>query len=102
MLILSIWDFVGQVWSEVYNRMSPPKQIDIFQMCVIRMQEGGQLYHVEHFIEGEYIKYNSNSGFVDEHMRHTPHAFSHFTFEHSGHCLFPNKRYFQLVAFTML
>ncbi|XP_075245714.1 eukaryotic elongation factor 2 kinase-like isoform X2 [Convolutriloba macropyga] len=76
-----------QVWSEVYNRMSPPKQIDIFQMCVIRMQEGGQLYHVEHFIEGEYIKYNSNSGFVDEHMRHTPHAFSHFTFEHSGHKL---------------
>ena len=62
-----------------YSDMSP-----CLKMCVIKMEEGGQLFHVEHFIEGEYIKYNSNSGFVDEHMRHTPHAFSHFTFEHSG------------------
>ena len=30
------------------------------------------LYHLEHFIEGDYIKYNSNSGFVDENMRYTP------------------------------
>ena len=30
---------------------------------------------------GDYIKYNSNSGFVqgDDLMRHTPQAFSHFT-----------------------
>ena len=45
-----------------------------------------QLYHVEHFIEGDYIKYNSNSGFVDNKAcRQTPQAFSHFTFERSGH-----------------
>ena len=30
------------------------------------------LYHLENFIEGEYIKYNSNSGFVDDNMRLTP------------------------------
>lgn len=33
---------------------------------------GEPLYHLEHFIEGEYIKYNSNSGFVDENLRYTP------------------------------
>ena len=44
------------------------------------------LYHVEHFIMGNYVKYNSNSGFVAESLtRQTPHAFSHFTFERSGH-----------------
>jgi len=38
-------------------------------------------------LQGEYIKYNSNSGFVEETgtCRQTPQAFSHFTFERSGH-----------------
>ena len=40
----------------------------------------------EHFIEGDYMKYNSNSGFINnEFCRKTPQAFSHFTFERSGH-----------------
>jgi elongation factor 2 kinase len=44
------------------------------------------LFHLEHYIEGNYIKYNSNAGFVeDAHLRNTPHAFSHFTFEISNH-----------------
>ena len=30
------------------------------------------LYHLEHFIDGDYIKYNSNSGFVEESLRLTP------------------------------
>jgi len=30
------------------------------------------LFHCEHFIEGLYIKYNSNSGFVEENLRYTP------------------------------
>ena len=38
------------------------------------------------FSKGEYGKYNSNSGFVDNRLvRQTPQAFSHFTFERSGH-----------------
>ncbi|KAG7275885.1 hypothetical protein CRUP_033298, partial [Coryphaenoides rupestris] len=46
------------------------------------------LFHLEHYIEGKYIKYNSNSGFVrDDNIRLTPQAFSHFTFERSGHKL---------------
>ena len=33
------------------------------------------MYHIEHFVEGKYVKYNSNSGFVlkeDETIRSTP------------------------------
>ena len=59
-------------------------QVDIFQMCVLEFKEraGKPLYHLEHFIEGKYVKYNSNSGYVrSEAMRMTPQAFSHFTFE---------------------
>ncbi len=78
----------AKLWSEEYNRHCPPKPVDIFQMAVLEFpeREGQPLFHVEHFIEGEYIKYNSNSGFVDNAIcRNTPHAFSHFTFERSGH-----------------
>lgn len=49
-------------------------QVDIFQMYILEFKDrpGEPLYHLEHFIEGEYIKYNSNSGFVDENLRYTP------------------------------
>lgn len=45
------------------------------QMCVIELKEspGRPLFHLEHYIEGNYIKYNSNSGFVrDDNVRLTP------------------------------
>jgi elongation factor 2 kinase len=79
----------AKLWGEEYNRHNPPKKVDIFQMCIIELVDrpGKPLFHLEHFIEGEYIKYNSNSGFVDEKLRNTPNAFSHFTFERSGHQL---------------
>ena len=37
-------------------------------------REGSPLFHVEHFIEGKYIKYNSNSGYIhlDDTLRATP------------------------------
>ncbi|XP_039644370.1 eukaryotic elongation factor 2 kinase isoform X6 [Perca fluviatilis] len=80
----------AKLWGEEYNRHRPPKQVDIMQMCVIEMMDrpGKPLFHLEHYIEGKYIKYNSNSGFVrDDNIRLTPQAFSHFTFERSGHQL---------------
>lgn len=52
------------------------------QMCVVEMTErpGKPLFHLEHYIEGKYIKYNSNSGFVrDDNIRLTPQV-SHVTF----------------------
>ena len=44
-------------------------QIDIMQMCVVEMHErpGSPLFHLENYIEGHYVKYNSNSGFVQDH-----------------------------------
>jgi len=81
----------AKLWGEEYNRYNPPKKVDIFQVCIIEMRdrEESSLFHLEHFIEGKYIKYNSNSGFVlrNETLRCTPQAFSHFTFERSGHQL---------------
>ncbi|XP_053094797.1 eukaryotic elongation factor 2 kinase isoform X7 [Pangasianodon hypophthalmus] len=80
----------AKLWGEEYNRHRPPKQVDIMQMCVVEMtsRPGKPLFHLEHYIEGHYIKYNSNSGFVrDDNIRLTPQAFSHFTFERSGHQL---------------
>ncbi|KAK7111759.1 eukaryotic elongation factor 2 kinase-like isoform X2 [Littorina saxatilis] len=81
----------AKLWGEEYNRHNPPKKVDIFQMYVLEFKnrEGSPLYHLEHYIEGDYIKYNSNSGFVEvkDKCRLTPQAFSHFTFERSGHKL---------------
>uniref|UniRef100_A0AAQ5Y5X1 Eukaryotic elongation factor 2 kinase n=1 Tax=Amphiprion ocellaris TaxID=80972 RepID=A0AAQ5Y5X1_AMPOC len=80
----------AKLWGEEYNRHKPPKQVDIMQMCVMEMavRPGKPLFHLEHYIEGKYIKYNSNSGFVrDDNIRLTPQAFSHFSFERSGHQL---------------
>ncbi|CAI5446771.1 unnamed protein product [Caenorhabditis angaria] len=77
----------AKLWAEEYNRYNPPKKIDIVQMCVIELVDAcdSPLYHLEHFIEGNYLKYNSNSGFVSSDARLTPQSFSHFTFERSAH-----------------
>ncbi|XP_006818441.1 eukaryotic elongation factor 2 kinase-like isoform X2 [Saccoglossus kowalevskii] len=80
----------AKLWGEEYNRHNPPKKVDIFQMSVLELSNRPDkpLYHLEHLIEGKYTKYNSNSGFVgDDTIRCTPQAFSHFTFERSGHQL---------------
>ncbi|XP_022095508.1 eukaryotic elongation factor 2 kinase-like isoform X2 [Acanthaster planci] len=80
----------AKIWGEEFSRHNPPKKVDIVQMCVLEFKNrpGCPLFHLENFIEGNYIKYNSNSGYVsDEKLRLTPQAFSHFTFERSGHKL---------------
>jgi len=44
-------------------------------MCVLEFESRAaddRFYHLEHFIDGHYIKYNSNSGFVEENIRCTP------------------------------
>ena len=94
----------AKLWAEEYNRHNPPKkvwfgfilfftkmvakifcylhvlQVDIFSMGVIELVERAQapLFHIEHYIDGEYIKYNSNSGFVEDRQgpeRMTPQVF---------------------------
>ena len=51
------------------------------QACVQFLNREGQpMYHIENFIEGNYVKYNSNTGFVlhedDKHVRATPQVSS--------------------------
>lgn len=80
----------AKLWGEEYNRHNPPKKVDIFQVCVIEFvnRPDKPFYHLERYIDGKYIKYNSNSGYIScENLRLTPQAFSHFTFERSGHQL---------------
>jgi len=50
------------------------QQVDVLQMSVLEFFErpGKPLYHLENYIDGNYIKYNSNSGFVEENVRFTP------------------------------
>lgn len=60
----------------------------MFQVSILEFanRPDSPLFHLEHYIEGTYVKYNSNAGFVEDiHVRNTPHAFSHFTFECSSH-----------------
>ena len=40
--------------------------------------------HDRRVITGEYVKHNSNSGYVEAHRRATPQTFSHWTFEASN------------------
>jgi elongation factor 2 kinase len=79
----------AKLWGEEYNKHRPPKKVDFFQTYIVELKgvKGCPLYCVEHLIDGDYIKYNSNSGFVSDMNRLTPHAFSHFTFERSQHQL---------------
>jgi len=64
-------------------------QVDILQIAVLEFTErpGCLLFHLEHYIDGHYIKYNSNSGFVEENLRLTPQV---------------RKRFFKVQASWML
>ena len=66
----------AKMLGECYNRTDPPKQVDVMQCAILHFagRPGGPLYAVEQLIEGDYVKYNSNSGFVkgDDVLRNTP------------------------------
>ncbi|GLI63916.1 hypothetical protein VaNZ11_007055 [Volvox africanus] len=73
----------AKMLGEMYNKTDPPKQVDVMQCAILQFpgRPDSPVYAVEQLIEGDYVKYNSNSGFVkgDELLRNTPQAFSHFT-----------------------
>eukprot|EP00039_Didymoeca_costata_P032769 m.39318 g.39318 ORF g.39318 m.39318 type:complete len:383 (-) comp9535_c0_seq1:1372-2520(-) len=81
-------------WAEKYNACRPPKRVEFMNAWLIQIpnRDGSPYFHVERYIVGDYVKYNSNAGFVqvgDEagasgHLRATPQAFSHYTYEVSG------------------
>eukprot|EP00658_Telonema_sp_P-2_P081838 TRINITY_DN8495_c0_g2_i5.p1 TRINITY_DN8495_c0_g2~~TRINITY_DN8495_c0_g2_i5.p1 ORF type:complete len:659 (-),score=157.74 TRINITY_DN8495_c0_g2_i5:352-2328(-) len=84
-------------WAELYNQAGPPKKVEMMYITLIELVDRDQhpLYCVERFIEGDYVKYNSNRGFVRSEednqspthellVRQTPQAFSHFSWQESG------------------
>ena len=91
--------------ADKFNAYNPPKKIDFLRMSVIELADGSGAYHMEAFIDGEYIKHNSNAGYVaDESQagvsRRTPQCFSHFTYVHRTVSQWPNtfQQFFQLVG----
>ena len=76
----------SKLWGARFDALGPPKQIDFLQAFVLEFtsRAGSPLFACEKFVEGEYVKHNTNSGWVEaEHHRATPQVFSHFTFEAS-------------------
>lgn len=75
-------------WADLYNSFNAPKKITFLPSFVLELVDratpvvcGG-----EPFIEGDYMKFNNNSGYVNsDAARNTPQAFSHFSLVHSNH-----------------
>lgn len=75
---------VAKKVAEEYNKLKPPNRIDFLECFVLEYRVEGQesLYWCcEKFVQGDYMKHSSNSGFVEEaHHRMTPHAFSYYSY----------------------
>lgn len=75
-------------WSDLYNSFNPPKRITFLPSFVLELCDRGTTPVVcggEPFIEGDYLKFNNNSGYVNsDASRNTPQAFSHFSLVHSN------------------
>lgn len=77
-------------WGEEYNWYKFFKQVDIMQMCIIELKDrlGKFFFYLEYYIEGKYIKYNFNFGFVcDDNICLMLQVFSYFIFECFGYQL---------------
>lgn len=76
-------------YADKFNkRFGKPGLVDFLVAYVAELVErpGKPLIGVEQRIVGNYVKYNNNWDWSEE-RRNTPQAFSHFTYEESGHKL---------------
>ncbi|KAF2072953.1 hypothetical protein CYY_005746, partial [Polysphondylium violaceum] len=81
---------IAKKWADKYNSFKPPKKIEFLQSNVLEFVDrtsSDLICGSEPYVEGQYRKYNNNSGFVSNDERNTPQSFSHFTYEHSNHHL---------------
>ena len=78
----------ARMWAQKFNESGPPKAVDFIAAYVLELVDrpGKPLCAVEKFIPGNYVKWNNNWDWSDE-LRNTPQAFSHFTWQASGHRL---------------
>jgi hypothetical protein len=75
-----------QAIANAFNAKNPIKKVCFLETYLIE-KDDGTLYSVEPYMEGDYIKYNNNYGYVDKDKRNTPQAFSHFSYEFTEHKL---------------
>eukprot|EP00292_Cryptomonas_paramecium_P000506 CAMPEP_0113698706 /NCGR_PEP_ID=MMETSP0038_2-20120614/22866_1 /TAXON_ID=2898 /ORGANISM="Cryptomonas paramecium" /LENGTH=378 /DNA_ID=CAMNT_0000621913 /DNA_START=168 /DNA_END=1300 /DNA_ORIENTATION=+ /assembly_acc=CAM_ASM_000170 len=75
-------------FAEEFNRRGVPKPVEFLAAYVLELVDRPDrpMCGVERFVPGEYVKYNNNWDWSDA-RRNTPQAFSHFTWEASGHTL---------------
>eukprot|EP00455_Lapot_gusevi_P006767 TRINITY_DN1289_c0_g4_i2.p1 TRINITY_DN1289_c0_g4~~TRINITY_DN1289_c0_g4_i2.p1 ORF type:complete len:364 (+),score=69.66 TRINITY_DN1289_c0_g4_i2:172-1263(+) len=74
-------------YAKKFNKYNPPKKVDFVAAWILELVQrpSKPICGVERFIEGPYRKHNNNYGYVSEDERNTPQAFSHFSYEASGH-----------------
>lgn len=99
----------AKFYAEEFNRDGAPRKVDYLEAFALELDsQPGVLHFAESFVEGEYVKHNTNSGYVgawiegksdDEQgdIRDTPQAFSHYTFSKSkGEHIIVDVREFRL------
>lgn len=80
----------AMVYAEQFNREKPDTaeavQFVSPSLLEIRENSGWRHFSVEPYIEGEYLKFNSNAGYVAESSKinDTLQAFSHYSWQKSG------------------
>eukprot|EP01012_Entosiphon_sulcatum_P009073 TRINITY_DN15018_c0_g1_i1.p1 TRINITY_DN15018_c0_g1~~TRINITY_DN15018_c0_g1_i1.p1 ORF type:complete len:484 (+),score=103.96 TRINITY_DN15018_c0_g1_i1:411-1862(+) len=75
-----------QWFAEEYNKRGVPKPVEFVDAFLIECysRDDRAIMACEPFLEGEYVKYSNNYGYVAPDDRNTPQAFSHFTHWHSN------------------
>uniref|UniRef100_A0A7S4LLU9 Alpha-type protein kinase domain-containing protein n=1 Tax=Eutreptiella gymnastica TaxID=73025 RepID=A0A7S4LLU9_9EUGL len=75
-----------QAIAKAFNaRVGPADSVE-FVDCHTIKTASGTWWACEPYLQGKYIKYNNNYGYVDKRARNTPQAFTHFSYE------FTNKK----------
>ena len=58
----------AKLMAQKFNAYGPPVKIDFLKLSYIKLNERDSepTYHLEAFVDGEYIKHNSNAGYVQD------------------------------------
>merc|ERR1712166_153618 len=77
-----------QLWADQFNSLPVPNRVSFLPVTVMELVDRPQkdLVNVEPLMQGNFFKHNDNAGRVKS-DRHTPQAFSHFSWEASNHTL---------------
>ena len=56
----------AKLMAQKFNNYGPPVKIDFLKLSYIKLNDRDlePTYHLEAFVDGEYIKHNSNAGYV--------------------------------------